>query len=122
MDEDLKQLLETMQRQNADAEQETRRHFDVAVERIETRFDLLAEMVQSVNQELRSTRVSLDEKIERSAAETQAMIKFSHKEFGSPRYFFGRRTARARTNRLRFADASPAHRVRFALMTSRHQP
>ena len=56
------------------------KHFDVAVEHIEKRFDFLAETVQHVNEELHRTRTSLDEKIERSAAETQSMIKFSHKE------------------------------------------
>jgi predicted nuclease with TOPRIM domain len=69
-----------MRQENAKAHQETRRHFDVAVERIETRFDLLAETVQHVDEELQRTRVSLNEKIEQSAAETQAMIKFSHQE------------------------------------------
>jgi SMC interacting uncharacterized protein involved in chromosome segregation len=102
VDDDVKRLLEEMREENAKAHQETRRHFDVAVERIETRsaesheetrrhfdvaverietrFDLLAETVQHVNEELQRTRVGLNEKIEQSAAETQAMIKFSHKE------------------------------------------
>jgi hypothetical protein len=51
--------------------EETRRHFDVAVEEMEKRFDLLAESVASVTIELQQTRISLDEKIERSALETQ---------------------------------------------------
>ncbi|MGZ5443137.1 MAG: hypothetical protein ACXW5U_14100 [Thermoanaerobaculia bacterium] len=80
MDEDLKHLLGAMREENATAHDETRRHFDVAVERIETRFDFLAEMVQQVSEELQRTRVSLDGRIDQSAAETQAMIKFSHKE------------------------------------------
>ena len=95
MDEELKRLLETMREETRrhfdvaverletrfDAKHdETRRHFDVTVERLETRFDLLAETVQHVNEELQRTHVSLNEKIEQTAAETQAMIKFSHKE------------------------------------------
>ena len=80
MDDDLKRLVEAMRQENAAARQETRRHFDVVLERIETRFDFLAETVQHVSEELQRTRVSLDEKIEQSAAETQAMTKFSHKE------------------------------------------
>lgn len=80
MADDLKHLLEAMRQENATAHEETRRHFDVAVERIETRFDFLAETVQHIGEELQRTRVSLDGKIEQSAAETQAMIKFSHKE------------------------------------------
>ena len=59
---------------------ETRRHFDVSVEQMEKRFDLLAESVAHLDGELQRTRISLDEKIEGTAAETQAMIKFSHKE------------------------------------------
>ena len=88
MDDDLKHLLEAMRQENAatrqekaatrqenaTAHEETRRHFDVAVERIETRFDFLAETVQHIGEELQRTRVSLDGKIEQSAAETQAMI------------------------------------------------
>jgi chaperonin cofactor prefoldin len=87
VDGDLKHLLEAMREENAAARQEnatahdeTRRHFDVMVERIETRFDFLAETVQHVSEELQRTRVSLDGKIDLSAAETQAMIKFSHRE------------------------------------------
>lgn len=66
--------------ENAAAHEQTRRQFDVTVERIEKRFDLLAETAQHIEEELRRTGARLDEKIERSAAETQAMIKFSHKE------------------------------------------
>jgi hypothetical protein len=101
-DDEVKRLLEAMQQQNADAHaetrrhfdaaasetrrhfdtsvSETRRHFDVAVEQMEKRFDLLAESVTGLKVELLQTRTSLDEKIERSALETQAMIKFSHRE------------------------------------------
>jgi prefoldin subunit 5 len=87
VDDDLNHLLEAirednaaMREENAAAHRETRRHFDVAVERIEARFDFLAETVQHVSEELQRTRASVDGKIEQSAAETQAMIKFSHKE------------------------------------------
>lgn len=59
---------------------EIRRHFDVVAERLEKRFDLLAEADQFVNEGLQRTQTSLDEKIEKTAAETQAMIKFSHRE------------------------------------------
>lgn len=62
MDDDLKHLLEAMReenaatrQENAAAHQETRRHFDVVLERIETRFDLLAETVQHVSEELQRT-------------------------------------------------------------------
>ena len=80
IDDELKRLLDAMRQENAAAHGDTRRHFDVTVERIENRFDVLAESVAHVNEELRRTRTTLDEKIERTAAETQAMIKFSHAE------------------------------------------
>lgn len=97
-DDELKDLLHELQQGYGEARQEnaaaheqtrrhfdvsveqTRRHFDVSVERIEKRFDLLAETVEHVSLELQRTRTGLDEKIDRSAAETQAMIKFSHRE------------------------------------------
>ncbi|SRR6266446_7356254 len=72
--------VEAMRQENAAMHVETRRHFDVAVERMEKRFDLLAESVAHVDDELHQARTSLDEKIDRTANETQAMIKFSHKE------------------------------------------
>ncbi|HYK03682.1 MAG TPA: hypothetical protein VE974_18130 [Thermoanaerobaculia bacterium] len=80
MDDELKRLLESIRQETAAEHQETRRHFDIAVERIEHRFELLAETVQHLSEETLRTCASLDEKIERSAAETQAMIKFSHKD------------------------------------------
>ena len=104
-DEELKQLFESMRQENSAAHvetrnqfaridtrfatlenkvestaAETRRHFDVAVERIEKRFDLLTETVQHLDEKIDRRTVDLEEKIERTAAETQAMIKFSHVE------------------------------------------
>jgi hypothetical protein len=67
-------------RANDAKHEETRRHFDVTADRLEKRFDFLAETVQHLSEEQRSMRVELTEKIDRSAAETQAMIKFSHRE------------------------------------------
>ncbi len=93
-DEELKSLFDAMRQdtaamlqenaatrqENAAAHEETRRHFDVAAERLEKRFGLLAESVAHLDDELQRTRTSLDEKIDRTAAETQAMIKFSHRD------------------------------------------
>jgi hypothetical protein len=86
-DDELKRLFEGLRRENATmreegaaAHAETRRHFGVAIEHIDKRLDLLAETVQFVTTELQRTRTSLDEKIDRTAGETQSMIKFSHKD------------------------------------------
>jgi hypothetical protein len=58
------------------AHAETRRHFDVTAEASRHQVERIAENAAS-------TREALDQihaKIERTAAETQAMIKFSHAE------------------------------------------
>ena len=68
IDDDLRRLLESMQRENAAAHAETRRHFDIAVEDGAKRFDQLAESIVSVHEELQRTRTTLEEKVERSAA------------------------------------------------------
>jgi prefoldin subunit 5 len=84
VDQRFDQLAESVAGVNTDtrghvdaAVAETRRHFEVVLERVDARFDLLAESIASVNEELQRTRTTLDEKIDRSASETQAMIKFS---------------------------------------------
>jgi chromosome segregation ATPase len=59
---------------------ETRRQIGVAREATKHDVDLVAESVLQTREELRRTRLALDEKIEHTAAETQSMIKFSHQE------------------------------------------
>jgi hypothetical protein len=83
-DDEFKQLFDTL-----------RRHFDVTAERMEKRFDLLAEIVHDTREELQRTRTSLEEKIERSAAETQAMIKFFPQGARSQNYSARGRAANA---------------------------
>jgi uncharacterized protein YceH (UPF0502 family) len=56
--------------------EETRRHFDVTVERLESRFELLTETVSHLDQKIDG----IDLKMDRGFAETQAVIKFSHAE------------------------------------------
>lgn len=56
---------------------EIRRHFDVAVERIETRVDLVSESIMQVDQKLDRSVARLAGTIESTAAETQAMVRFS---------------------------------------------
>jgi Skp family chaperone for outer membrane proteins len=67
-----------MRAENAAAHTETRRHFDAVAERLETRFELLAETVQAINEKVDRSVDRLDKKIDETAAETQAMIRFSH--------------------------------------------
>jgi len=57
-----------------------RRHFDVALERNDAKFQLLAESVGTRIDQLASEIVRLEEKMDRGFAETQAMIRFSHAE------------------------------------------
>lgn len=73
-DDDFKRLFGTMRQESAAAHSETRRHFEVLAEGMRKDTQLVAESVLQLSE--RSSRT--DEKIERTAAETQAMIKFSH--------------------------------------------
>jgi uncharacterized protein YceH (UPF0502 family) len=69
-----------MREENAAAHYETRRHFDVMTEGTRKDIQLVAESVGLLTGKLEHTATSLDAKIDRTAAETQAMIKFSHAE------------------------------------------
>ena len=71
-DEDLKLLFESMSQENAAAHTDTRRHFEVVTEGTRKAIQIVAESVLHLNEKLART----DETIERTAAETQAMIKF----------------------------------------------
>jgi len=91
-DEELRSLFASLQRENAAvreenaaAHAETRRHFDRVVTETRGHFDavaegtrkeihLVAESVLHLNEKLDRT----DERIERGAAETQAMIRVFH--------------------------------------------
>jgi len=71
-DDELKRLFDTLRQENAAAHAESRRHFEVTAERLEKRFDLLAESVASVDEKLDRTTAGLEERIERGFSETQA--------------------------------------------------
>jgi len=83
MDEDLRKLIE-------DTAAETRRHFEVVAERLESKIDTVAEGVITVNQRVDRLDAKvdrLDDKVDRLAADvaaqfndTRSMIKFSHHE------------------------------------------
>jgi hypothetical protein len=75
-DDDLKRLFDSMRHENAAAHSDTRRHFEVLAEGTRKDIQLVAESVVRLSEKLART----DDKIERTAAETQAMIKFSHVE------------------------------------------
>ncbi len=68
-DEELKGLFDEM-----------RRHFDVTAEHLQTRLSLVAESVLSVDETLGRRIGVVEQTVERTAADTQAMIKFSHSE------------------------------------------
>ncbi|HEX7191808.1 MAG TPA: hypothetical protein VF381_09580 [Thermoanaerobaculia bacterium] len=59
---------------------EMRRHFDVHAENAQTKFALLAEGQQSLNERLEREASDIRDEMRRGFAETQAMIKFSHAE------------------------------------------
>jgi hypothetical protein len=78
--DELTEALGALRRENVAMHEETRRHFDVTTERIEGRFSLLAESVQHIDMKLDRKVAELSERIDTSAAETQAMIQFSHRQ------------------------------------------
>ena len=79
-DDDLRRFFDSMRQENAAAHSETRRQFEVLTEGMRKDIQLVAESVVLLGDKLDRTGTSLDQKIDRTAAETQAMIKFSHVE------------------------------------------
>lgn len=63
---------------------EMRRHFDVTAEHIETRLALVAESVIAGDERLARRMDVIEQTVERTAADTQAMIKFSHSSTTRP--------------------------------------
>src|ERR1043165_2325660 len=70
--------LETMRQENATAHDETRRQFGIAREAMKHETQLLAEAVDIRFKAVDERFDRVEDSILRSAAETQAMIKFSH--------------------------------------------
>ena len=79
-DEELKGLFDAMGHDNAAAHEATRRHVDVVNEATRHEVQLLAETVSHFIERFDNSVAALNEKIEQTAAETQAMFKFSHAE------------------------------------------
>lgn len=69
MDEDLKKLIET-------TSAETRRHFDVVAERLESKIDVVAEGVVACTERIDRFEAKMHEEFN----EVRSMIKFSHHE------------------------------------------
>ena len=65
MDDDLKHLLDTLRSHNEAVAAESRRQFEAVVERIEKRFDTLAESVALVDQKVTHEGDRLDQKLDR---------------------------------------------------------
>ena len=63
MTEKISEAVSTLRGEMAAEHAETRRHFDITVERWETRFDLLAESVQLVDQKLDRNVAEIREEI-----------------------------------------------------------
>jgi predicted RecB family endonuclease len=72
-DDEMKTLLATMSEEN-------RRYFDATAESLRHDIQTVAEVAIATREALDRHRVELREEIRRSAAETQAMIKFSHSD------------------------------------------
>lgn len=77
-DDERKSRFEALLQENAAAHVETRRQFAVALEAINHEIRLLAGGVTQMREDLAFAATGLGETIERTAAETQAMIKSIH--------------------------------------------
>jgi chaperonin cofactor prefoldin len=69
MDEELKKLIES-------TAAETRRHFDVAAERLETKIETVAEGILGVDERVERFETAMHEEFN----DVRSMIKFSHHE------------------------------------------
>ena len=73
-DDELKRLFDAVRQESAAAHAETRRHFEISAERLEKRFDTLAESVIAINEKVERRISAVEASIERTATDTQAMI------------------------------------------------
>jgi len=72
--------FEALDKKVDDTATDLRRHFDVTIERLDRKFDLLAEAVALVDEKLDRKTSALEIRMEQGFAETQAMIRFSYAE------------------------------------------
>jgi uncharacterized protein YukE len=64
--------------ENAAAHAETRRHFDSTAERFESKFELLSEGIQNIDQKLGREAADIRAEMRQGFADTHALIRFSH--------------------------------------------
>jgi len=69
-----------MRQENVAAHEETRRHFDVAVEGMKHEIGIIAEKVPRLDEKLDRRTDELEEKMDRRFADTEALIEYSHKK------------------------------------------
>lgn len=75
--------FDALRQENVASHAETRRHFDISLEAARHETQLVAEGVAHLDARLGGVEVRLtrvEERLESTATETQAMIKFSHAE------------------------------------------
>ncbi|HEV7768323.1 MAG TPA: hypothetical protein VGQ76_25210 [Thermoanaerobaculia bacterium] len=75
---EMRQEFAEVRLENVGMHAETRRSFDVTAERLRSDIQLVAEVLAQTRKDLTRIAGELDAKIDRTAAETQALIKFSH--------------------------------------------
>ena len=57
-----------------------RRHFDVTAERFDSQFAKVTEVVTAIDEKVDRRTNAIEDTVQRTAAETQALIRFSHTE------------------------------------------
>jgi uncharacterized membrane-anchored protein len=67
-DDELKRLFEAQTQEAAKAHADTRRHFEVVAERLETRFDGLAESIQILDEKVDRQTASIRDEMRRGLA------------------------------------------------------
>lgn len=80
MSEDVKKLIESSAAENRQLFGETRRHFDVVAERMETKVEAIAEGLNHRMERLEQRFDHLESEIANEFNDTRSMIKFSHHE------------------------------------------
>jgi DNA anti-recombination protein RmuC len=71
-----RQELAELRQELADTRAEMRRHFDVTIERMDKKFDLVVEMVMNVDQKLDRESASIRGEMRDGFAETNNLIRF----------------------------------------------
>ena len=81
MDEELKRAFDEMRRENAAAHAETRKHFEVVAEHLESKIESVAEGVVAGNERIDRLEGKIDRlegKMHEEFDDVRSTIKFSH--------------------------------------------